>query len=217
MLIKIKESLYSENGKSNAGLILNIVIAVIVLLLAVEICFAVNYSGVYVVDDSMLPTLTGARSADVIGGDYVYVNKHAEPDYGDIVVEYVASAKKYYIKRVIALGGDRVKLVKGQLFIKYKGSLEFTPVDEPYAMYGDVNLQKNNFPDDDNGYLVSEGTFFLMGDNRDYSKDSREDGSYPLKDLDGVVTKWSLKHKSFITAMHNYFKFQLPSYFGIKR
>lgn len=160
MLKEVRASLFDKNGKSKLNIILNAVIIIVILVLAVEICFAVNYSGVYVVHNSMYPTLNGANSEDEIGGDYIYVNKNVEPDYGDIVVVYVGGQEGYFIKRVIAFGGDRVKLVKGQLYIKYKGKLEFTPVDEPYAFYKDVNLPKNNFHSNDEGYLVTDGTFF---------------------------------------------------------
>lgn len=217
MLKEVRESLYNKNGKTKLNILLNVIIAIVILVLVIEICFTVNYSGVYVVNSSMYPTLVGANSDEEIGGDYIYVNKHAKPDYKDIVVVYVGGEEGYYIKRVIAFGGDRVRIVKGQLQIKYKGKLDFVNVEEPYALYEDLNLPKNNFHSNDDGYLVAEGTFFLMGDNRDYSQDSRELGSFPLKNLDGVVTRWSLEHKSFCTALHNYFKFQLPSYFGIKR
>lgn len=217
MLKEVRESLYNKNGKTKLNILLNVIIAIVILVLVIEICFTVNYSGVYVVNSSMYPTLVGANSDEEIGGDYIYVNKHAKPDYKDIVVVYVGGEEGYYIKRVIAFGGDRVRIVKGQLQIKYKGKFDFVNVEEPYALYKDLNLPKNNFHSNDDGYLVAEGTFFLMGDNRDVSQDSRELGSFPLKNLDGVVTRWSLEHKSFCTALHNYFKFQLPSYFGIKR
>lgn len=216
MLKEVRDSLYNKNG-NKLNILLNVVIVLVILMLLAEIYFTMNYSGVYVVHDSMRPTLIGAESDDVIGGDYIYVDKNAEPDYGDIVVVY-HSREGYLIKRVIAFGGDRVKLVEGKLFIKYKGTTDFVPVDEPYILpeYSDEGLAKNTFPHDDDGYLVQEGHFFLLGDNRNISYDSRELGSFPISNLDGVVTKWSLKHKSFCTTLHNYFKFKLPSYFGLK-
>lgn len=217
MLKEVRESLYNKNGKSGLNILLNAVIVIVIFILLFEVLFTINYSGVYVVQDSMRPTLTGAVNEDTIGGDYIYINKHAKPDYGDIVVVY-HNQEGYLIKRVIAFGGDRVKLVKGQLYIKYKGKLDFELVEEDYinSDYNNGSLPQNTFPRDNDGYLVQEGYFFLMGDNRNVSRDSRELGSFPLKNLDGVVTKWSLEHKSFCTALHNYFKFQLPSYFGIK-
>ena len=212
-----RNCLYNE-AKSKLNMLLNVIIAIVVLIFAIEICFTVNYSGVYVVHGSMKPTLIGADSDDVIGGDYIYINKHAKPTYGDIVVVSVGE-NEFFIKRAIAFGGDRVKLVEGKLFIKYKGKTEFELVPEQYidANYNNPALKVNNFPDDESGYLVKDGHFLLMGDNRNESRDSRAMGSFPLSRLDGVATKWSIEHKSFCTAVYNYFKFQLPSYFGLKR
>lgn len=217
MLTEVRASLYNRKNKSKLNILLNVVIILVILVLAVEIYFTVNYSGVYVVNSSMRPTLIGAESDDVIGGDYVYVDKHAKPDYGDIVVVY-HEEEGYLIKRVIALGGDSVKLDKGKLYIKYKGESEFKLVEEPYVApeNNDPNNSRNTFCNNYEGYPVDEGYFFLLGDNRNVSLDSRKFGKFPLSSLDGVVTEWSLEHKSFCTALYNYFRFQLPSYFGIK-
>ena len=217
MLKEVRASLYNQNDRTKLNILLNALIVLVIVVLLAEIYFTVNYSGVYVVHDSMRPTLIGAENDDEIGGDYIYINKNARPDYGDIVVVNHRT-EGCLIKRVIAFGGDRVKLVEGKLWIKYKGEKDFEPVEEPYisADNNDGNLPKNNFHSSDEGYQVEEGHFFLLGDNRNVSKDSRDLGSLPLSALDGVVTKWSLEHKTFCTSFHNYFKFKLPSYFGLR-
>lgn len=216
MFNEVRESLYNKN-ENKLNIFLNAVIVIVVLILAVEICIMSNFSGVYVVGKSMEPTLMGADSEEQIGGDYVYVNKRVEPDYGDIVVVYHAG-NGYLIKRAIAFGGDRVKIVEGQLYIKYKGTTQFVLVNEDYILpeRNDADNPNNTFPKDDEGYLVQEGHFFLMGDNRNISKDSRELGSLPISNLDGVVTKWSFEHKSLCTSFHNFFKFKIPAFFGLK-
>ena len=217
MLKEVRESLFSRDNKSKLNIFLNVLIVLIVIVLIAEVYFTVNYSGVYVVHDSMRPTLIGAESDNVIGGDYIYINKHEKPDYGDIVVVNHRT-EGCLIKRAVAFGGDRVKIIRGQLFIKYKGSSRFEHIEEEYIFpeYNDEENKHNTFYDIDDGFLVEDGCFFLLGDNRNVSKDSRDLGSFPLSSLDGVVTKWSLEHKSFCTSLHNYFKFELPSYFGIK-
>ena len=216
MLKEVRASLYNQDNKTKLNFLLNALIVLVIIVLATEIYFTVNYSGVYVVHDSMRPTLIGAVSDDKIGGDYIYINKHAKPDYGDIVVVN-HSTEGCLIKRAIAFEGDSVKLVEGSLFIKYKGTDKFVLVAEPY-IYPDYNSDKvkNTFHNDEEGFVVEEGCFFLLGDNRNKSKDSRDIGSVPLSALDGVVTKWSLEHKSFCTAIHSYFKFKLPGYFGLR-
>ena len=201
MLKEVRESLYIKEDKTKLSILLNVLIVLVIAVLVAEIYFLANYSGVYVDGDSMEPTL--------IDGDYVYIDKHAKPDYGDIVVIYIDSENKYLIKRAVAFGGDRVKLVEGQLLIRYRGKTDFEPVPEDYLSddYNNKNLPYNTFANDEFGYLVQEGHVFLLGDNRDISHDSRKLESQPLKNLDGVVTKWSLKHKSFCTKIYKFFNF----------
>ena len=118
--------------------------------------------------------------------------------------------------KIKGFGEDEV-VSTGTLQIKYKGTTDFVEIEEPYIYsdYSDGSLPKNTFADDDMGYLVQEGHIFLLGDNRNVSYDSRDLGSFPLSSLDGVVTEWSLKHKSFCTKLHNFFKFKIRDFFGL--
>ena len=225
MISEVNASLYNRSDKSKLNIILNVMIAVILIVIVFEIAFGMTYSGIYVVQSSMRPTLIGAEEENLPGGDYVYVNKNAKPTYGDIVVVFKDS-RTTIIKRVIALGGDRVKIIDGVLYIKYAGEDEFKLIEEDYVSpsnnTGKPGSQPTNFPKiegtvSEDGYYVKNGYVFLLGDNRDVSNDSRAEGSYPLTDLFGVVTDWSLKNKNFFTALHKYFSFDLPKCFGINK
>lgn len=219
MYSQINPSLYSKKDESKIDKILTVLIFIVAAIIILEIAFTVTYSGIYVVEHSMTPTLIGADSEDEAGGDYVYVNKFAKPGYGNIVVVYKDDGTKL-IKRAIAFGGDRVKLVEGRLYIKYAGTDKFEEIDQSYidADLNDPTMGKNNYPGgynsvEEEGHLVADGCMFLLGDNRNGSNDSRAMGDFSLDSLFGVVTEWSIKHKAFFTSVHTFFVFDTPAFF----
>ncbi|WP_240610900.1 signal peptidase I [Ammonifex thiophilus] len=111
----------------------------------------------YIPSGSMIPTL--------LQGDRILVAKFAywfkDPQRGDIIVfHYPLNPRKDYIKRVIGVGGDVVELRDNHLYIN--GHL--TP--EPYLPPGTV------FPDY-GPVKVPPGCYFVLGDNRMNSEDSR--------------------------------------------
>lgn len=82
-------------------------------------------------------------------------------------------------KRVIALGGEKVEIKDGKIYINDSP----TPLDEPY-------LPADYVPNGNFGpFYVPEGQLFLMGDNRDNSYDSRylDDHFFNQKDVTSVV------------------------------
>ena len=200
------DALYGRKEKISAvGVLINIVLCLLALILAAEIVFDTIYTGIYVINRSMTPTFIGAESKDEPGGDYVYIKTGAKPGYGDVVVVYWEEEHENIIKRAIAFEGDTVKIERGQLMIKYNGAEDFEIIEESYAVYNDPNKMVNNLDE----HVVKEGGVFLLGDNRDESNDSRQNGDFLLKNVLGVVPKWSIKYKSFTTSWHKFFKFTL--------
>lgn len=84
--------------------------------------------------------------------------------------------KKSYIKRVIALEGDHVKIENGSVYVN--GVLQ----KEEY-LDDDVVTESDVFYD----FIVPEGYFFAMGDNRTRSTDCRSIGCIPFEKLEGIV------------------------------
>jgi len=87
---------------------------------------------------------------------------------GDIVVfRSPVDAKKGLIKRVIAVGGDTIEIRNKRIYLNWE---ELT--EEPYAVYKRKNeiLRGDNIPE----IQVPEDCVFVMGDNRDWSGDSRD-------------------------------------------
>lgn len=216
----VGKSLYARPKPSYLNLILNIIIVLFFIAFISEIVFNLVFTNIYVKGRSMMPTLIGAPMTDetsvLPGGDYVFVNTRATPDYFDIVVVQTEtvnasgkSSKYDIIKRVVAFGGDTVKMEGGKLFIKYAGDSEFTEIEESYVSpeNNDKDLPLNTFAE----HEVQSGCMFLLGDNRNVSEDSRNKGDFAISALVGVVPQWSLKYKSEITAIYTFFEFTLRS------
>ncbi|ATW26244.1 signal peptidase I [Candidatus Formimonas warabiya] len=98
----------------------------------------------------------------------------AKPDRGDIVIlDAPDRPGTFYVKRAIALAGDRLKITGGIVYVNGEKQ------DEPYI--------NGNFTEGDIDTVVPPGTVFVMGDNRGNSHDSRSpDVSYiPVDDIEG--------------------------------
>ena len=127
----------------------------IVIAVIINLVFLVN---AVIPSGSMEPTImTGDR---IFGNRLAYVNE--DPQRGDIVIfRYPDNEKELFIKRVIGLPGDVVWIRDGKVYLNGSD----TPLDEPYVV---VDAEGDFGP-----YEVPEGYYFMMGDNRNNSKDSR--------------------------------------------
>lgn len=92
--------------------------------------------------------------------------------------------KTSYIKRVIAVEGDHVKIENGNVYVN---GIE---LKEEY-LRDDVRTYSNAYDD----FIVPKGYIFAMGDNRDKSTDCRAFGCVPLEKIEGIVAFrfWPLK------------------------
>lgn len=129
------------------------------------------------------------------------------PERGDVVVfKFPPNPSLDYIKRVIGLPGDRVQMRDGLLYINGEivprekvGEIEnpdITEVDRPVDVYRETlpngvsydtfDLTPDSLGDETREFVVPEGNYFMMGDNRDNSTDSRFSvGFVPLENLVG--------------------------------
>jgi len=116
-------------------------------------------------------------------GDYLLVDELAyrfrEPSRGEVIVfKYPGDHKTYYIKRIIGLPGERV-VVRGDSVVIYGVDGEKKGLKESYT--SGMSIQK------DIDETLSENEYFVMGDNRDFSYDSRSWGPLTRGDVTGVV------------------------------
>lgn len=116
-------------------------------------------------------------------GQYILTNKVEyklhEPNRGDVVIFKSPRNKDVdYIKRIIGKPGDRVMLKDGAFYVND------TKVDEPYLAQG-TYISQGNYLREGMEIIVPKGQYFMAGDNRPHSSDSREFGPIPLGDFIG--------------------------------
>lgn len=133
------------------------------------------FTPVIVSGHSMDPTLQDRER--------VIAFKNSKVDRFDIVTFPAPDEEKTsYIKRVIGLPGETVEYKDDQLYIDGKA------VNEPYLDQFKSELDNGEFLTEQNfSYTVPEGTYFVMGDNRRNSKDSRMIGPITADSISGDV------------------------------
>jgi signal peptidase I len=132
---------------------------------------------------------------------------------GDIIVfKYPVSPATHFVKRVIGVPGDHVRIVRRQVSVNGRF------LDESYKVHkiGTIEEFRDQFPASplgpllprwadqmrnyvkDGSLVVPPGQYFVMGDNRDFSSDSRYWGFVPRANILGrpLVIYWSLNSTS---------------------
>ncbi len=103
-----------------------------------------------------------------------------KPELGDVIVFHPPiDPSVYYIKRVIGVPGDTVNIVNSVVTITNASHPNGLVLNEPYIT--------SDTPDDNFSVTVPAGNYFVMGDNRPASFDSRKWGLLPAKNITGIV------------------------------
>lgn len=100
-----------------------------------------------------------------------------EPSRGDVIIfRYPNDPSKYFIKRIIALPGETINISGSSVIIQNETNPEGFRLDEPYAQTGAGSREQV--------ITLKNDEYFVMGDNRDHSSDSRTWGTL---DRDKIV------------------------------
>ena len=188
------------------------------VLLVVLVLRSFLYEPFQIPTGSMIPTL--------LVGDFVVVNKFdygirlpvlrtrifdvSEPKKGDVMVFIAPNHKEYYIKRVIGVPGDTVRYVDKTLYIngveqKQQFVAKIPPDNPSFILYREdlvgvkhlIQVTPMQDPREQE-WVIPKGRYFVMGDNRDESSDSRYWGTVPERDIVGkAVAIWMHKEPGF--------------------
>jgi signal peptidase I len=160
----------------------------------------------FVVQAFTIPS--GSMMDTLLIGDYILVNKFLygaevpftdshlpglrDPRRGDIIVfKYPNDESRDFIKRIVALGGETVQVRDNQVLINGKA------LEEPYVKPGSYAPTAGHcgYPFGCDPIVVPPGHYFVMGDNRDLSLDSRYWGFVPHEHLIGrpLFIYWSFE------------------------
>ena len=150
-----------------------------VIVIAILASFVLH---TFVIVNATVPTSSMEKTimaGDRVIGSRLYYMRH-DPQRGEIIMfDYPDDPNTLYIKRIIGLPGDHIEIHDGTVYINYE------PLDEPYL---DVVTEGTWGP-----YDVPEDCYFMLGDNRNDSADSRYwQNTYLTRD--GIVGKAVLKY-----------------------
>lgn len=170
----------------------------------------VNFARIFVFQAFKIPT--GSMEDNLKIGDHIIVNKFIygpeadgplaalfplrDVERGDIVVfRYPLQPDTDFVKRVVGMPGETVTIRDKSVYVDGK------PLDEPYVVYDDPQVYPDQpalpepFRSRDHfgPYTIPPGQYFVLGDNRDRSSDSRYWGTVPRSMIKGraFMVYWS--------------------------
>jgi signal peptidase I len=153
--------------------LIRVIVIAVVLMFAIRIFVAEPF---VVSGSSMVPNF---HNREYLVVDKISYRFH-EPQRGDVIIfRYPKDTSQYFIKRIIGLPGEKVQIVNGRAKVFNDQHPEGSLIDEPYLPSNEITFGKED--------IVSLGSdeYYVMGDNRLASSDSRVWGILPKHDIIG--------------------------------
>ena len=172
-------SFYKKKKRISAALVKEIMVWCFGIFAAVLIAFAVVYAV------GMSTSMIGvSMEPELYNGQRVLINRYAylmsSPKVGDVIV-FLPNGNHnshYYIKRVVAVPGDTVQIIGGRLYVNGEQI-----VDERYDKMAEAGIAENPL-------LLGTDEYFVLGDNRNSSEDSRSANIGPVRSSDILGRVW---------------------------
>ncbi|MCM1045405.1 MAG: signal peptidase I [Candidatus Gastranaerophilales bacterium] len=169
---------YKRKKKINAALVREVFNCLVGICVAVFLAAVVEYffgMTTNVVGVSMTPTLYNSQQIFINRMTYTFTS----PRTGDVVI-FLPNGNEnshYYVKRVVAVAGDTVRIEGGVLYVNDEESEWVT------EKILDAGIAANEF-------VLESGEYFCLGDNVNNSEDSRSANIGPVKEIDMVGKVW---------------------------
>jgi signal peptidase I len=222
LLLKLRGQVFDENNEPIAVEYARSFFPIVLIVFLLRSFLAEPFR---IPSASMMPTLligdfllvnkfTYGVRLPIINQKMIEIN---EPQRGDIVVfRFPKDPTVDYIKRVIGLPGDKVAYYNKKLYINdapvnqislgsYQGVGQGSDMTGSEHLEEDLTgvehsiLIRNEAPTVEGSYVIPQGNYFVMGDNRDNSNDSRYWGTVPEENLVGkaffIWMNWDWEHK----------------------
>ena len=159
--------------KALADFFLDVVSTVLIAILIFLVVYLFLVKPNQVIGESMQPTFF---SHQYILTDLLTYRFHS-PDRGDVVVlQDPQDTSLDLIKRVVGLPGESIMFKNGAVYIKNPQHPNGYLLNEPYIMTG-AQTQAESATKNDSWYQIPQNYYFVMGDNREHSSDSRDLGA----------------------------------------